>query len=222
MDTSTTNRYALMFAHVCIEMNATTPFPENINLVLEDGSTTSIGVEYPSRPAACTLCKVFDHSNRNCPRVARREWIPRPVLMAQRKPEDVEGWITFKKKNNSGTIGNQAPSDVVGVELNLDGVELNVVGVEPLVEPNVEPIVEGVAHAGYKPPKTPVKEGSGLYHISSQGSDESGKVMVEERNHMKTVSRPTRKLLLGSSSGHKKRKKNGHSGQGGADSHKSR
>ncbi|GAV86637.1 DUF4283 domain-containing protein/zf-CCHC_4 domain-containing protein, partial [Cephalotus follicularis] len=66
MDSSTTNRYALMFARVCIEMNATSPFPESVTLELEDGSTTSIGVEYPLRPAACTLCKVFDHSNRNC------------------------------------------------------------------------------------------------------------------------------------------------------------
>ncbi|GAV92471.1 DUF4283 domain-containing protein/zf-CCHC_4 domain-containing protein, partial [Cephalotus follicularis] len=68
MDPNTTNRHALMFARVCIEMNATSPFPESVTLELEDGSTTSIGVEYPWRPAACTLCKVFDHSNRNCPR----------------------------------------------------------------------------------------------------------------------------------------------------------
>ncbi|GAV72624.1 DUF4283 domain-containing protein/zf-CCHC_4 domain-containing protein [Cephalotus follicularis] len=69
MDTPTMNRFALLFVRVCVDMKATSSFPECITLELEDGSTTSIEVEYPWRPAACTLCKVFDHSNRSCPRV---------------------------------------------------------------------------------------------------------------------------------------------------------
>ncbi|GAV90764.1 DUF4283 domain-containing protein/zf-CCHC_4 domain-containing protein, partial [Cephalotus follicularis] len=68
LDANTTNRYALSFAHVCIDMEASSSVPDSIVLELDDGITTIIGVEYPWRPASCTLCKVFDHSNRTCPR----------------------------------------------------------------------------------------------------------------------------------------------------------
>ncbi|GAV60147.1 DUF4283 domain-containing protein/zf-CCHC_4 domain-containing protein, partial [Cephalotus follicularis] len=72
MDLSTTNRYALAFARVCIDMAATSSFPNSIILELDDGTTTTIDVEYPWRPASCTLCKVFDHANKTCPRAVRR------------------------------------------------------------------------------------------------------------------------------------------------------
>ncbi|GAV92761.1 DUF4283 domain-containing protein/zf-CCHC_4 domain-containing protein, partial [Cephalotus follicularis] len=68
MDANTTHRYALMFARVCVDMPATSSFPDTITLELEDGSTTLVGVEYPWKPPACTLCKVFDHANRTCPK----------------------------------------------------------------------------------------------------------------------------------------------------------
>ncbi|GAV92292.1 DUF4283 domain-containing protein/zf-CCHC_4 domain-containing protein, partial [Cephalotus follicularis] len=76
MDTNTTHRHALMFARVCVDMPATSSFQDSITLELVDGSTISVGVEYPWKPNACTLCKVFDHSNRSCPRAIRREWMP--------------------------------------------------------------------------------------------------------------------------------------------------
>ncbi|GAV73234.1 DUF4283 domain-containing protein/zf-CCHC_4 domain-containing protein, partial [Cephalotus follicularis] len=66
MDANTTNRYALSFARVCIDMEASSSFSDSIVLELDDGSTTTIGVEYPWLPTSCTLCKVFDHSNRTC------------------------------------------------------------------------------------------------------------------------------------------------------------
>ncbi|GAV92397.1 LOW QUALITY PROTEIN: Exo_endo_phos domain-containing protein/DUF4283 domain-containing protein/zf-CCHC_4 domain-containing protein, partial [Cephalotus follicularis] len=180
MDTSTTNRYALMYARVCVDMAATSTFPDSITLEMEDGSTTSIGVEYPWRPAACALCQVFDHSNRSCPRATRREWIPRPVLLAQKKPDDVEGWITVSRKGNNVLVENPAPavaeeaatSEEIAVEMESD-----------------------------KPPKPPVK--------LTSGTSLDGRKVGEDADGS------TKPLLLGSSSGHKKRKKKGHSGQGG-------
>ncbi|GAV91594.1 Exo_endo_phos domain-containing protein/DUF4283 domain-containing protein/zf-CCHC_4 domain-containing protein, partial [Cephalotus follicularis] len=195
MDATTMNRYALLFARVCVDMNATSSFLESITLELEDGSTTSIEVEYPWRPAACTLCKVFDHSNRSCPRVTRREWMPRPVLMAQRKSEDAEGWITVKRKDNSTVKDKPTPS---------------------VVEVTPGSVKVGVEQEGTKPPKKPVKVVSGNPH-SLQTSKEGGKAIevVEGCNlEGKIISSPG-KLLPGSSSGSKKRKKKGHSGQGG-------
>ncbi|GAV85485.1 DUF4283 domain-containing protein/zf-CCHC_4 domain-containing protein, partial [Cephalotus follicularis] len=98
MDLSTTNLYALAFARVCIDMAATSSFPNSLILELDDGTTTSIDVEYPWRPASCTLCKVFDHSNKTCPRAVRREWMSKTEVAAQRKLEDANGWITVKRK----------------------------------------------------------------------------------------------------------------------------
>ncbi|GAV88102.1 DUF4283 domain-containing protein/zf-CCHC_4 domain-containing protein [Cephalotus follicularis] len=188
MDVTTMNRDALMFARVCIDMSATSSFPESVTLELEDGSTTSIEVEYPWRPAACALCKVFDHSNRSCPKVTRREWMPRPVLMAQRKPEDAEGWITVKRKDNGAVDDIASP---------------------PVVEGATGPVTAGAVPEGFLPPKTPVKAITDNPSTSKKGGE-----MIGEAEGCILPSSP-RKLLPGSSSGSKKRKKKGHSGQGG-------
>ncbi|GAV76256.1 DUF4283 domain-containing protein/zf-CCHC_4 domain-containing protein [Cephalotus follicularis] len=195
MDVTTMNRHALMFARVCIDMSATSSFPESVILELEDGSTTSIEVEYPWRPAACALCKVFDHSNRSCPKVTRREWMPRPVLMAQRKPEDSEGWITVKRKD-SGAVDDIASP--------------------PVVEGATVPVTDGAVPEGLQPPKTPVKTTT-----EDPATSKEGGKMIGEAEGCILPSSP-RKLLPGSSSGSKKRKKKGHSGQGGAGSRRSR
>ncbi|GAV92833.1 DUF4283 domain-containing protein [Cephalotus follicularis] len=99
MDSPTTNRQALVYARVCVDMSATSSFPSTILLDLGEGGDTVVGVEYPWKPQACSLCKVFDHANKSCPRAVRREWLPKPVVEACQKPEDAEGWITIKKKN---------------------------------------------------------------------------------------------------------------------------
>ncbi|GAV92356.1 DUF4283 domain-containing protein, partial [Cephalotus follicularis] len=190
MDASTLNRHTLMFARVCVEMNSSSTFPESITLELEDGSTTSIRVECPWRPPACTLCKAFDHSNRTRPRATRREWVPRTVVMAQRKPADAEGWITITRKGNSDSDVMACPQIIV-----------EEVAPEPdKCEPPLAPT---------KPPKTPEKPTPGIL-ISSKEVGKKDETPLE----LKEVSLP-RKLLIRSSSGHKKRKKKGHGGQGG-------
>ncbi|GAV63882.1 DUF4283 domain-containing protein/zf-CCHC_4 domain-containing protein, partial [Cephalotus follicularis] len=68
MDSNTVNRFALSYTRVCVDMLASSSFPKSILLELDDGTTTNIEVEYPWKPLACTLCKVFDHSNKNCPK----------------------------------------------------------------------------------------------------------------------------------------------------------
>ncbi|GAV68948.1 DUF4283 domain-containing protein/zf-CCHC_4 domain-containing protein, partial [Cephalotus follicularis] len=191
MDAITMNRYALLYARVCVDMKATSDFPESITLELEDGCITTIEVEYPWRPAACTLCKVFDHSNRSCPRVTRREWMPRLVLMAQRKPEDAEGCITVRRKDNSVVEDKPTPS---------------------VVEAATGSVKVGAMHECIKPPKMPLKAVSDNPH-SHQSSRANGKA-IEEVEGCNLLNSP-RKLLPGSSSGSKKRKKKGHSGQGG-------
>ncbi|GAV80399.1 LOW QUALITY PROTEIN: DUF4283 domain-containing protein, partial [Cephalotus follicularis] len=113
MDVNTTKRHSLSFARICIEIDATSSFRNRIVLELENGCTTKIGIEYPCKPAACNLCKVFDHSNKTCPKAVRREWMPRPILMAQRKPDDVDGWITVTKKGKESEHVPEEPHQLV-------------------------------------------------------------------------------------------------------------
>ncbi|GAV83389.1 DUF4283 domain-containing protein/zf-CCHC_4 domain-containing protein, partial [Cephalotus follicularis] len=96
MDATTTNRQALAYARIYVDMSTSSTFPSTILLELQDGDTTVVGVEYPWKPQACSLCKVFDHANKTCSTAVRREWLPKPVVEACHKPEDVEGWITIK------------------------------------------------------------------------------------------------------------------------------
>ncbi|GAV89206.1 DUF4283 domain-containing protein [Cephalotus follicularis] len=214
MDVNTTKRHSLSFARICVEMVATSSFPDTIVLELENGCTTDISVEYPWKPAACTLCKVFEHSNKTCPKAVRREWMPRQVLMARRKPEDVDGWITVQKKGKGSD-----PLDVGLHQSNeLEIAEPSMAPKAPIVPseadvPNVEPHGEGETHmtvGATKPPRTPSKLGSGQQPLGDGGSKWDASTGV------------SRKLVLGSSNGHKKKKKKGHSAQGGVGSRKSK
>ncbi|GAV92488.1 DUF4283 domain-containing protein/zf-CCHC_4 domain-containing protein [Cephalotus follicularis] len=110
MDAPTTKRQNLTFARICVDMLATSSFPNVINLDLDDGTSTVVDVEYPWKPQACSLCKVFDHANKACPKAARREWLPKPVVQACRTPGDAEGWITIKRKHTP-TLNVIPPGD---------------------------------------------------------------------------------------------------------------
>ncbi|GAV92783.1 DUF4283 domain-containing protein/zf-CCHC_4 domain-containing protein, partial [Cephalotus follicularis] len=217
MDVNTTKRHSLSFARICVEMAASSSFPDTIVLELENGCTTDIGVEYPWKPAACTLCKVFDHSNKKCPKAVRREWLPRPVIMARRKPDDVDGWITVQRK------GKGAESSVVPNQLG-QPPSVEPEGADMAQAPNMPiccnegqaPVVPSetdrpggasvgaalVAGGGSKPPTTPVKASSGLHPQGDSGVK------------LDIGCGATGKLVQGSSSGHKKRKKKGGSAQG--------
>ncbi|GAV88623.1 DUF4283 domain-containing protein/zf-CCHC_4 domain-containing protein, partial [Cephalotus follicularis] len=133
MDALTTNRQALAFARICVDMSVASLFPNAILLDLDEGATTVIGVEYPWKPQACSPCKVFDHANKSCPKAVRREWLPKPVVEASKKPDDAEGWITIKRKK----------PQVVTVPI-------------PKVERTLAAVTGG---EHFQPPKTPAKGG---------------------------------------------------------------
>ncbi|GAV90240.1 DUF4283 domain-containing protein/zf-CCHC_4 domain-containing protein [Cephalotus follicularis] len=146
MDVPTTNRQSLAYARICVDMSASSPFPISILLDLDEGSTTVVGVEYPWKPQACSLCKVFDHTNKTCPKAVRKEWLPKPVVEACRKPEDAEGWITVKRKKTQAEV-------VTG----------------PVVDNTLEAVVMVQPHQA---PKTPAKGGEGS-HPKETTSDPS-------------------------------------------------
>ncbi|GAV68285.1 DUF4283 domain-containing protein, partial [Cephalotus follicularis] len=229
MDTSTTNKIALSYARVCVDMAATSSFPSSILFELEDGVTTSIGVEYPGRPQACTMCKVFDHSNRTIPKATRREWLPKPVVEACRKPEDVEGWITFKRRNNRAEV-EPVPTLLDGANVTSnDGKEdkgkaSNHAPKAPMkVGENVIPSNNSPVPASATPDNNPLS--SKVLSIDEGGAlkDSKGKGMIDvspldiSKDFMEKgtiVESPT-----GSTNGRKKKKKKGHSGIGALPSH---
>ncbi|GAV92777.1 DUF4283 domain-containing protein/zf-CCHC_4 domain-containing protein [Cephalotus follicularis] len=202
MDMNTTKKFSLSFARICIEMEATSPFPNSIVLELENGCTLNIGVEYPWKPLACNLCKVFDHSNKSCPRAVRREWMPKPVLLAQRKPDDADGWITVTKKGKEIV---QSPLDRRPIESHSEVQVEEPAGVEPQQAPKTP--IKGMEVKALTVPQEP-----SLVEAPLQLNTSGGNVRSEG----------TRTFLVGSSSGHKKRKKKGQGGSGARHSRSSK
>ncbi|GAV76739.1 DUF4283 domain-containing protein [Cephalotus follicularis] len=229
MDASTTNKISLSYARVCVDMAATSSFPSSILLELEDGVTTSIGVEYPWRQQACTMCKVFDHSNRICPKATRREWLPKPVVEACRKPEDVEGWITVKRRNNRAKV-EPVPTLMDGENVTSNngkedkGKASNHDPKTPVkVGENIIPSNKSPVPASATPDNNPLS--SKVLSIDGGGAlkDSKGKGVIDGsppdiskdlRGKGMTVESPT-----GSANGSKKKKRKGHCGMGALPSH---
>ncbi|GAV92707.1 Exo_endo_phos domain-containing protein/DUF4283 domain-containing protein/zf-CCHC_4 domain-containing protein, partial [Cephalotus follicularis] len=197
MDAPTTNRQSLTFARVCVDMLASSSFPNSITLDLDDGSSTVVGVEYPWKPQVCTLCKVFDHANKSCPRAARREWLPKPVVEACRKPEDAEGWITIKRKNPPVVSDQPLAGDSPGGGRALD---------QPQQAPKTPakgneyplPMDRTKEPASASPDPNPL--GSKVVHID-------GGCNMMDNNRGKAICTMTDSGLVGSTSGSSKKKK---------------
>ncbi|GAV76400.1 DUF4283 domain-containing protein, partial [Cephalotus follicularis] len=66
MDASTTAGNRLSFARVCIEMKASSGFPTSYMVRRRNGTLIEVKVQYSWKPLACSICRVFDHSSRQC------------------------------------------------------------------------------------------------------------------------------------------------------------
>lgn len=63
----TKNLTSTNVAHVKVEVDITKPLPTSVEFVRENGSVTSLEVEYPWTPPSCSNCKAIGHIIRNCP-----------------------------------------------------------------------------------------------------------------------------------------------------------
>ncbi|GAV88220.1 DUF4283 domain-containing protein [Cephalotus follicularis] len=144
MDTPIASMVVLSYTRVCIDMPVSNMFPGSILLEMEDGTTTLVEVECPWKLVACTLCRVFDHLNKSCPKVVRREWMLKPMVEARRKSEDAKGWIAVKRKNLGARELIQAP------KTSSKGVPTSIVRVDArestLVSPNLNPLSSKVVN----------------------------------------------------------------------------
>ncbi|GAV92797.1 DUF4283 domain-containing protein [Cephalotus follicularis] len=66
MDAATAAGNRLSFARVCVEMKANSSFPHSFKVRRRSGILADIQVQYVWKPAACSVCKVFDHSSKQC------------------------------------------------------------------------------------------------------------------------------------------------------------
>lgn len=66
-DKITTKLDPMPFARICVEMNASSSFPESLCVAVmnddsEDLEFVDVKVEYQNRPASCPTCQIFGHS----------------------------------------------------------------------------------------------------------------------------------------------------------------
>ncbi|GAV59561.1 DUF4283 domain-containing protein [Cephalotus follicularis] len=73
MDAATAAGNCLSFARVCIEMKASSNFPTSYKVRRRNGTLVEVMVQYARKPSPCSVCKVFDHSSKQCHLVARKD-----------------------------------------------------------------------------------------------------------------------------------------------------
>ncbi|KAE8667867.1 Detected protein of unknown function [Hibiscus syriacus] len=108
MDSITASRGRLEYAKVCIEISAGFVIPNEVQVILKDGSMVRVGVFIPWLPRACSICKTFGH-------LASRSWIQVFCLL---DPQEV---------GKSGTIIQDSSRVMCDIAVNLDAVVVDFV-----------------------------------------------------------------------------------------------
>ncbi|GAV83566.1 DUF4283 domain-containing protein [Cephalotus follicularis] len=73
MDAATSAGNRLSFARVCVEMKASSSFPNSFKVRRRNGTLSEVMVQYVWKPSVCSVCRVFDHSSKQCHLVERKE-----------------------------------------------------------------------------------------------------------------------------------------------------
>lgn len=76
-DKLTASKKRISFARICVEVEASKELPKDFYIQCENGDWITILVEYDWKPQVCTHCKVFGHTNAQC-----------PLLKSSSKPAD--------------------------------------------------------------------------------------------------------------------------------------
>ncbi|GAV92219.1 DUF4283 domain-containing protein, partial [Cephalotus follicularis] len=66
MDAATSAGNRLNFAHVCVEMKASSSFLNSFKVRQRSGILAEVMVQYVWKPSVCSACRVFDHSSKQC------------------------------------------------------------------------------------------------------------------------------------------------------------
>ncbi|XP_038998784.1 uncharacterized protein LOC120124106 [Hibiscus syriacus] len=100
MDSITASKSRLEFAKVCVEIGASDMIPKHVDVILNNGQSTSIFVEVPWSPPCCKSCNTFGHSTKICKAI--------PVV-----PQTTQVW---RKKEVPSSYNTQLTEDSVEKE----------------------------------------------------------------------------------------------------------
>lgn len=56
----------LAFAHICVEVEVNGELPDVLEVMVEEGASIFVNVEYSWVPTYCHECKCWGHRNMNC------------------------------------------------------------------------------------------------------------------------------------------------------------
>ncbi|GAV92184.1 DUF4283 domain-containing protein [Cephalotus follicularis] len=97
MDAATSAGNRLNFARVCVEMKASSSFPNSFKVRCRSGILAEVMVQYVWKPSVCSACRVFDHSSKQCNLVedktlpAQAEGEVNVQILPQKEPVTREG-----------------------------------------------------------------------------------------------------------------------------------
>ncbi|GAV86408.1 DUF4283 domain-containing protein, partial [Cephalotus follicularis] len=97
MDAATTAGNRLSFARVCVKMKAQSNFPNSFKVRQRSGILADIMVQYVLKPSACSVCKVFDHSSKQC-HLVERNVPPAQAGKGSSDAQDPHNQVSFAKQ----------------------------------------------------------------------------------------------------------------------------
>lgn len=111
-DDYTLNKTRLSYAKVCVKVDVDFIYPESIPLMIDGKIVLVMPVEYLWKPPKCELCKVFDHSSKNCTQKLKPKWNPKKNVKGLEKNQET----IQSKAMESATCENQMEKRKIQLE----------------------------------------------------------------------------------------------------------
>ncbi|XVF17452.1 hypothetical protein REPUB_Repub10bG0123200 [Reevesia pubescens] len=92
MDKIMASQHILAYAKVYVKIDVGAPILRTIDVILADGSKTSVAVDIPWLPTSCSSCKTFAHYDKSYlkkPSTFTKAWVPKAVLRMEKQVPDV-------------------------------------------------------------------------------------------------------------------------------------
>ena len=99
MDRFTANQQRVVYAKVCVEVEASKDIPRCIEIELRDGARIPVMVDLLWSPAKCNQCAIFGHDDKGCPNKQAgtsnqvKVWMPKAKQAALEKEKGNEGGL---------------------------------------------------------------------------------------------------------------------------------
>lgn len=98
-DSVTKKGSRLEFARICVEMGVENNFPDFIDLLLPNGESVELRVEYSWRPIKCSICSLYGHVKEECKNNVEKKENIKPILA---RTTNESGKWELPKKSDKG------------------------------------------------------------------------------------------------------------------------